>query len=141
MSYILAGACHDIGHPGVNNLFLIEKRDEIAITYNDISVLENFHIATTFEILKQERYNIFKQLSTDEWKRVRKQMIGAVLATDMALHFSKFGIFKGKIENEDLDPTKFEEKKFICEQIFHLCDIANVSKIFPIAEKWTNLLF
>jgi hypothetical protein len=45
MCYILAGACHDLGHPGVNNLFLTEKRDEIAITYNDISVLENFHVA------------------------------------------------------------------------------------------------
>ena len=27
MSYILAGACHDIGHPGYNNIYLIEKKD------------------------------------------------------------------------------------------------------------------
>ena len=51
MSYILAGVCHDLGHPGFNNLFLIEKRDEIAIKYNDISVLENYHVATTFDII------------------------------------------------------------------------------------------
>lgn len=42
-------------------------------------------------------------------------MIGAILATDMALHFSKIGIFKGKIENEDIDLTDFEDKKFLCE--------------------------
>ena len=52
MSYILAGACHDLGHPGFNNLFLIEKGDEIAITYNDMSVLENYHVASTFDIIK-----------------------------------------------------------------------------------------
>jgi hypothetical protein len=115
LSYILAGACHDIGHPGFNNLYLIEKSDEIAIKYNDISVLENFHVATTFEIINNERYNIFDQLSSSDYKRVRKQMIGAVLATDMALHFSKIGTFKGKIENEEIDPTNFEDKKFICE--------------------------
>lgn len=87
MSYVLAGACHDVGHPGFNNVYLIEKREPIALRYNDVSVLENFHVATTFEILNNEKYNIFSELSKTEFKRVRKQMIGAILATDMALHF------------------------------------------------------
>jgi hypothetical protein len=51
MSYILAAACHDVDHPGVNNIFLIESRDKLAIRYNDISVLENHHVATTFDVL------------------------------------------------------------------------------------------
>jgi hypothetical protein len=51
LSYIVAAACHDIGHPGMGNIFLIETKDAIALRYNDISVLENFHIASTFEIL------------------------------------------------------------------------------------------
>lgn len=59
MSYIIAGACHDLGHPGFNNPYLIEKSDDIAIKYNDISVLENFHVASTFEIIKGDRFNIF----------------------------------------------------------------------------------
>ena len=59
--------------------------------------------------------NIFEKFNGENYKRVRKQMIGAILATDMALHFSKMGIFRGKIENEDTDYTAFEDKKFICE--------------------------
>lgn len=35
MAYLLAGACHDVEHPGYNNLFLVETRDSIANTYND----------------------------------------------------------------------------------------------------------
>lgn len=35
MSYILAGACHDFDHPGFNNLYLVETKDEIALRYND----------------------------------------------------------------------------------------------------------
>ena len=59
MCYTNSGACHDVGHPGFNSPYLIEKNDEIAIRYNDISVLENFHVASTFEILSMEKYNIF----------------------------------------------------------------------------------
>lgn len=72
LSYIIAGACHDVGHPGFSNVYLIERNDPIAIRYNDISVLENFHVATTFEILNNEKYNIFSELTKTEYKRVRK---------------------------------------------------------------------
>ena len=50
-SYIIAGASHDVEHPGFNNIFLIESKDKIAINYNDSSVLENHHAATVFNIL------------------------------------------------------------------------------------------
>ena len=116
MSLIIAGACHDIGHPGFSNVYLIEKKDDISIRYNDISVLENFHVATTFEILKVDKYNIYSALSKEEYKRVRKIMIGAILATDMALHFAKIGVLKSKLA-QDSDDNVFsdEDRKFICE--------------------------
>ena len=47
-SIIIGGACHDHEHPGFNNAYLIETRDEIANRYNDVSVLENHHVASTF---------------------------------------------------------------------------------------------
>jgi len=116
MSLIIAGACHDIGHPGFSNVYLIEKKDDISVRYNDISVLENFHVATTFEILKVDKYNIYSALSKEEYKRVRKIMIGAILATDMALHFAKIGVLKSKLA-QDSDDNVFsdEDRKFICE--------------------------
>lgn len=141
MSYIISGACHDVGHPGFSSPFLIEKNDEIAIRYNDISVLENFHVALSFEILSIDKFNIFQNLEKEDFKKVRKTMIGAILATDMALHFSKIGILKTKLASEDLNYTAPDEKKFICEQFFHLCDISNATKMFDVCEKWTNLLF
>lgn len=136
-SYILAASCHDLGHPGFANPYLIEKGDLIAIRYNDMSVLENYHIAMTFEILSKSDYNIFADLEKSDYKRVRKTMIGAVLATDMSMHFNKIGILKGKLSASELDATQEAEKKFICEQIFHLCDIANSTKDFSLCEKWT----
>ena len=68
-------------------------------------------------------------------------MIGAILATDMSEHFSKFGMFKGKVLQQDFDPAVSDNKKLICEMIFHLSDISNATKPFEICQKWTDLLF
>ena len=50
-SLLFASLVHDIGHKGVNNSFLVQTRDPLAIIYNDFSVLENMHAAKTFELL------------------------------------------------------------------------------------------
>ena len=68
-------------------------------------------------------------------------MIGCILATDMSLHFAKIGVLKQKLSTTDLDFCNDENKKFICEQFFHLSDISNAAKPFNICEKWTCLLF
>lgn len=34
MSLIIAGACHDFEHPGLNNVYLMDTRDPIALRYN-----------------------------------------------------------------------------------------------------------
>jgi cAMP-specific phosphodiesterase 4 len=49
---IIASAVHDVDHPGNNNPFEVATQSRLAILYNDKSVLENHHIATTFMITK-----------------------------------------------------------------------------------------
>merc|ERR1712232_1291080 len=49
---IFAAAIHDIGHPGVSNDFMVKTKTDVALRYHDISVLENFHLATAFEIMR-----------------------------------------------------------------------------------------
>ena len=48
---LLAALAHDLEHPGVNNSYLIKSKHPLAITYNDISVLENRHAACFFELV------------------------------------------------------------------------------------------
>ncbi len=48
---LLAALAHDLEHPGVNNAYLIKSKDPLAITYNDLSVLENRHAACLFELV------------------------------------------------------------------------------------------
>jgi hypothetical protein len=57
LSSVLAALAHDAGHPGVNNNYLIDTSDPLALTYNDHSPLEHMHAATLFRILQKEECN------------------------------------------------------------------------------------
>ena len=50
------------------------------------SVLENHHAATTFAVLDDAACDVLGTLTLSQRKEVRRLMIAAVLATDMAQH-------------------------------------------------------
>ena len=74
MAMLFAAAIHDAEHTGTTNDFHVSIRSPLAILYNDQSVLENHHLATTWEILKQE--NIFEPLESDEKDYIRSLVTG-----------------------------------------------------------------
>eukprot|EP00747_Dinoflagellata_sp_TGD_P196757 gnl/TRDRNA2_/TRDRNA2_67271_c1_seq1.p1 gnl/TRDRNA2_/TRDRNA2_67271_c1~~gnl/TRDRNA2_/TRDRNA2_67271_c1_seq1.p1 ORF type:complete len:492 (+),score=113.52 gnl/TRDRNA2_/TRDRNA2_67271_c1_seq1:119-1477(+) len=83
---LIAAIAHDVGHPGVNNPYLIDTSHEIAIKYNDRSPLENFHCAQLFLIASTPECNIFSQVEKDLYKEMRKGIIEAILHTDVTFH-------------------------------------------------------
>ena len=86
-SLFLSCICHDYKHPGVNNNYLKETKNILSLTYNDNSILENFHISETFKLISSdEEYNIFNKVDINIYKQIRKEMIACVLATDMTYH-------------------------------------------------------
>ncbi|GLD95167.1 hypothetical protein PINS_up003792 [Pythium insidiosum] len=85
---LIAAICHDVDHPGHTNSFEIVTRSQLALLYSDESVLERHHAYTTFRILtKDKSANILQNLSTTDFRYVRKMIIAAILGTDMAQHF------------------------------------------------------
>lgn len=105
---VVAALCHDIGHPGVNNSYLIATNDPLAIRYNDQSVLEHMHASRVFKILSQNATKIIKNLSKPDFQRFRKIVIFSILSTDLSVHFDKLNEFKSQIENfQSLEDEKF----------------------------------
>jgi hypothetical protein len=51
LSLLIASLGHDLRHPGVNNTYLINTNHDLASTYNDLSVLENYHASTLMKII------------------------------------------------------------------------------------------
>jgi hypothetical protein len=142
---LVAAAIHDVGHPGVNNLFLQKTMDPIALRYNDRSCLENMHLAITFELMQSDaESNWFGQLQVaGEFKSqqyVRKGLISMVLATDMAKH-AEYVKHLGEIKTEG-DSAEFgaESKGFLLETVLHASDISNPSKPRASMLAWTKLV-
>jgi hypothetical protein len=46
---------HDVSHPGTNNAFQINAGTEVAMRYNDQSVLENYHAYITLKMLSNTK--------------------------------------------------------------------------------------
>jgi hypothetical protein len=65
---LVAALAHDIGHPGVNNWFLVRTKNELALLHNDASPLENMHAATLYELLRDPALNILAGLDEEQWK-------------------------------------------------------------------------
>ncbi|KAG0717571.1 High affinity cAMP-specific and IBMX-insensitive 3',5'-cyclic phosphodiesterase 8B [Chionoecetes opilio] len=91
---LVAAVIHDVDHPGKNSAFLCNTNNELAVLYNDISVLESHHVAVSFKHTRSDdRVNIFKALDRDTYKHVRKSIVDMVLATDMTRHFEHLSKF------------------------------------------------
>ena len=162
LSIIIAALGHDIGHPGLTNTFQINSSSDMAITYNDSSCLENFHLSTLFKTIRKDEYNIFEKLSTQDYKNIRKKMISEILATDMAIHGKVLNNIRSKIpehlltnekENNKNKIKKFElitdinneqttneEKQALFDYFIHSADLGHNTKIFKISLKWVKLL-
>jgi len=85
-SLLISAIGHDVGHTGVNNQYLIETSNELAVRYNDHSPLENMHCARLFQIISTPDTNVFSQIEKDLYKEMRKGMIDAILHTDVTKH-------------------------------------------------------
>jgi len=64
-----------------NNQFLIAARSNVAITYNDISVLENFHCAETFTIAHSPECGVFEGMEAGQYSHFRKTVVKMILAS------------------------------------------------------------
>ncbi|KAG2453156.1 hypothetical protein HYH02_002482 [Chlamydomonas schloesseri] len=88
LAVYFAAIVHDLGHPGLNNDFLIATGDALAVRYNDRAPLENHHAASLFELVARPELNALAVLTTAERAAFRKLVIELVLATDMKQHFA-----------------------------------------------------
>ena len=151
LSIFIAALGHDIAHPGLTNTFHINDSTDIAIEYNDISVLENFHASTLFKTLRETENNIFEKLTNIDYKIIRKRMISEILATDMANHGKVISLMKSKISTDEdgiirlnllsgNEQDKIEEQQCLLNFFIHLADLAHNTRLFSISLKWVELL-
>ena len=139
-SICIAAMCHDLAHPGKNNAFESKINSPLAIRYNDKSIYENMHAATTFEILSDPAADVFLTLTTEKRAQMRKMMIQSILMTDMASHFELAKKLEAKVADDQVAFSKDvpEDKQLLLDLIVHSCDIGGMTLPVPIALKWSQ---
>lgn len=148
-AFFIANIIHDFKHPGLNNNYQINKKTSIATKYNDISVLENFHVSSAFKVISHPNSNIFCDLSIEEYRVARKRIVECVLSTDMAKHTKTLTSLKIKFEGDKSlndfisianQETKFDRQQEILNFLIHMADISNPGKKFEISRTWTYMV-
>ncbi|MCJ1287486.1 3',5'-cyclic-nucleotide phosphodiesterase [Xylographa opegraphella] len=142
LTLLISAIGHDVGHPGVNNAFLVALRAPLAQLYNDNSVLEAFHCAAYSQILRRYWGLAFED------NDLRRLLIKSILATDMGVHFkymADLGNLQEKLHhNKGTDgwsPQILEEYKTLaCGLLIKCADISNVARPFDVAAKWSDVL-
>ena len=132
LTLLISAIGHDVGHPGVNNAFLVALNAPLAQLYNDRSVLESFHCAAYSQILRRHWPQAFQDT------KMRKLMIDTILATDMGLHFkymSDLGNLQEKLAHNNRTTDGWsvkvleEYRDLTCGLLIKCADISNVVSV------------
>lgn len=143
LGLLVAAFCHDLGHPGFTNSFLINAEHPLALLYNDRSILENFHSFFLFSLLHNAEFNFLSHISKEKYTEFRRIVTTSILATDMAFHYDYVNQIKCRTESNTQDPfttKKNSDKLLLVAGVMKAADISNVARIFCISAKWAEAL-
>jgi CheY-like chemotaxis protein len=123
---LIAGLCHDLGHPGQNNDYMIRTGSEIAMLYNRRSVLENCHSFLLFRLLSgRPDADILAVLPHDDKSEVERMIMECILSTDPSLHTKYVKKLCAMSSTSVLLPY---QRLLIMQCIVKMADISNVAR-------------
>lgn len=141
---VVAAMCHDIGHFGLTNNFLMATNHEQALFHSYSSPLERMHLSRAFHILNEPDSNIFANVPSDQLADMRHLMVDMILATDMSNH----AVHMGQLQHLNESSEKIElnaeadcaTSSFVLQMALHCADLGNPTKPFPVAYRWTKMV-
>uniref|UniRef100_A0A8C6ZGN2 PDEase domain-containing protein n=1 Tax=Nothoprocta perdicaria TaxID=30464 RepID=A0A8C6ZGN2_NOTPE len=138
MAAIFASAIHDVDHPGVSNQFLINTNSELALMYNDASVLENHHLAVGFKLLQEDNCDIFQNLSKKQRQSLRKMAIDMVRGGRGTKKVTSLGVllldnYSDRIQVSGKRPQRHKSLNMV-----HCADLSNPTKPLRLYRQWTE---
>ncbi|KAF9903235.1 hypothetical protein EC991_004058 [Linnemannia zychae] len=104
---LLAGLCHDIGHPGLNNLFQVNAKTELVKQHGETSVLEKYSCSLAMDLV--DKHKLFRNISSSPAgilpegnyateQTMKEAMVKAIMATDMSFHYDMLNNLNSLIE-------------------------------------------
>ncbi|KAI8384745.1 uncharacterized protein BYT42DRAFT_612424 [Radiomyces spectabilis] len=160
----ISALCHDVGHPGYNNLYLRNTQADIALKYQGESILESLAVEITRQLI--ERHQLLRNVSCAS--RFMTSLEDLILATDMAHHYdlqaearqlsdllsyTKQTNEEGQEEDEQCCKSATFQDVVPCDRgsvsadahyqsfsrvLLHAADISNTVRPWPICKQWSD---
>ncbi|XP_076814611.1 3',5'-cyclic-AMP phosphodiesterase-like isoform X10 [Clavelina lepadiformis] len=144
LAALIASAMHDVDHPGLNNQYQCNNSSELALMYNDESVLENHHLAVGFKLMQQDQCDLFDHFTQKQWQSLRKIVIDMVLATDMSKHMTLLASLKTMVETKKVASSgvlmldNYTDRVQVLQNLMHCADLSNPAKPIEMYKKWNE---
>ncbi|XP_076318888.1 putative 3',5'-cyclic phosphodiesterase pde-5 isoform X2 [Tachypleus tridentatus] len=140
LALFVACLCHDLDHRGKNNQFMVTSASPLAAIYTT-STLEHHHFNQSVSILQQDGHNIFKNLSSGEYKQVLRNIKHCILATDLALFFQTKDRLREIVFNEGFDSESNEHRILLQAIAMTACDLCASTKPWEEQRKTVKVIF
>jgi len=98
--------------------------------------LENFHASLGYELIST--HGLLDNMTKDEKKLFRTQLIQAILATDLALHVEVMS--KWNVVVESFDMKNKDHRSLLIQILIKTADISNPAKEFAQARAWAVMI-
>jgi len=142
-SMFVAALSHDVGHSGFNNVFHVSASHELAVTYNDISVLENFHASEMVRLLMQSfgasKKRLFARVSQSQFNKEKKFMIRLILSTDISKLVGDLADLRLALDSSKFDPVEqVSDQETALTWLFRASDIGHAAKPWNLHQAWSE---
>jgi len=136
---LISAATHDIGHPGNNNQFEINSKSDLAVLYENKSVLENMHVATTLKMMESQDCNIIATMPPSAKRQFRFDLTTNILSTDMTNFPQRLQSIRDKAAAGGVTNC-YADANFVCRALLQAADLSNPVRPFEIAKAWATLV-
>eukprot|EP00435_Cladocopium_sp_Y103_P057264 s169_g19.t1 len=148
LAMVIAAVSVDLGHPGLDNAFLIDTGDRIAQCYNDFSPLENLHCSKLFELLKKDSLNVMSHLPVEDFREARSLIIDVILHTDKYRHTEVLNDVRGIARQgwircyapKSADHSSPEGARALMRAMMVFSDLAHQARPLQASNTWATML-
>uniref|UniRef100_A0A4W6DSC5 Phosphodiesterase n=1 Tax=Lates calcarifer TaxID=8187 RepID=A0A4W6DSC5_LATCA len=133
---LVAAATHDLGHPGVNQPFLIKTDHYLATLYRNTSVLENHHWKSAVGLLRET--GLFSHLPAEDSLNMERELGSLILATDISRQNEYLSRFRMHLDQENLCLSNASHRHFILQMALKCADICNPCRPWELSKQWSE---
>jgi len=155
---IFSALVHDVDHTGLSNAQLVQKKTDIAIKYDGVSVAEQNSVALAWNLLMEPSFSDLRQTmftTPRECSRFRRLVVNTVMATDIIdkelkslrnnrwkKAFHEIGNLQDHDDSSEESDTILNRKAtIVIEHIIQASDVAHTMQHWQVFTRWNEKLF